>query len=80
MFGFLRLSEEHPRRGVALRCSMGLPRRGEAKGPERAPPRPRRSVAVLRHGGDTVNTRKFLDFFPKHLVFVHDCLGTLMND
>ena len=80
MFGFLRLSEEHPRRGVALRYSMGLPRRGEVEGPERAPPRLRRSVAVLRRGVDTIHTRKFSDFFSEHLVFVHDCLGTLMND
>ena len=43
MFGFLRRSKEHPRRDIALRRNVGLPRRDEAEGPK-APPR-----ATLRH-------------------------------
>ena len=37
MFGFLRRNEEHPRRSVALRRSVGLPCLSEAEGPKRLP-------------------------------------------
>ena len=57
-----------------LRRIEGHPRRGEAKGPESAPPpwtSLRRNVAVLRCGVDTVHTSHFWIFFSEHLVFVH---------
>ena len=65
MLGFLRRIKEHPRRGVALRASVGLPRRDEAEGLERHPSATlRRSVAVLRRDVGTVHRGKnFLFYF-----------------
>ena len=63
MFGFLRRIKEHPRRGVALRVSVELPRRCEAEGPERHPSATlRRSVAVLRRDVGTVHRGKIFGF------------------
>ena len=77
MFGFLRRSEEHPRRSVALRRRVGLPCSSEAEGPKRLPQLRygiawlRRGVAWLRRSGALFTKAKFLDFVSKHLIFVH---------